>query len=293
MRKMILKMASIGVLLAAGWVDAKPLNVEWLLRGGLSWKGQLYGRDGDFVQLKRPEDSKAVGVGANTIKKLIFDVKLDLDKVTKMVRTREYDQARYKLEKALKPFAPYSDIPSNLTPYNTLLMEVYFRTQQYDKTLEIASGFAKKSKDPVLKEKSRVYQALSLINSDKLDEAQQLFAKYGWDKEVASNKASSEKLYISAKLLALKHEYSEAMMSVAKVIAFHSQDVDWMPPAELLCAEIYTDMELYDSAAEVCRQIELLYKNSEEFDQAVKLKIKIEALRAEKKLKESSESTEV
>ena len=60
-----------------------------------------------------------------------------------------------------------------------------------------------------------------------------------------------------------------------------------MQPSEMLCAEIYTDLGLYDSGEEVCREIELLYRNSPEFDKAVGLRIKIEELRAEERRKES------
>ena len=92
--------------------------------------------------------------------------------------------------------------------------------------------------------------------------------------------------------MVLKKEYSDAIELVAKVVAFHSQDPDWMQPAEMLCAEIYTELgasnpDMYDSAEEVCRQILMLYPNTPEFDKAKQLSIRIEKLRAEQELKES------
>ena len=87
------------------------------------------------------------------------------------------------------------------------------------------------------------------------------------------------------------------MEFVAKVIAFHSQNPDWMQPAEMLCAEIYTELgasntNMYNSAEEVCREILMLYPDTPEFDKAKQLKIRIEKLRAEQKLKESLNSEE-
>ena len=291
MNKTILKLAVAGILLTTAMAGAEPLNVNWLLRGGLSWKGQLFGRDGDWIELKRPEDLKPVRVGANTIKELIFEIDLDIEKVSKSVKNREFDQVVATLEKAIEPFAEYSDIPSNLTKYNALLMELYYRTAQYDKSLAISSKIVEDDRNPELQEKSRIYQALALIDGGKPSEAEALLAKYGWNQDL-SNDASPQKLYIAAKLMALKKQYSEAMLLVAKVIAFNSSDLEWMQPAEMLCAEIYTELGLYDSADEVCRQIDVLYKNSPEFDQAQQLKLKIEKLRAEQELEESLESKE-
>ncbi|MCK4564209.1 MAG: hypothetical protein KAU94_06025 [Verrucomicrobia bacterium] len=291
MNKTTLKLAVAGILLTTGMAGAEPLNVEWLLRGGLSWKGQLFGRDGDWIELKRPEDLKPVRVGANTIKELIFEIDLDIEKVSKMVKNREFEQVVATLEKAIDPFTEYSDIPSNLTKYNALLMELYYRTAQYDKSLAISSKIAEDDRNPELQEKSRVYQALALIDGGKPSEADALLAKYGWDQELSGD-ASPQKLYIAAKLMALKKQYSEAMLLIARVIAFNSSDLEWMQPAEMLCAEIYTELGLYDSAEEVCRQIDVLYKDSPEFDQAQQLKLKIEKLRAEQELEESLESKE-
>ena len=286
MSKMSLRIAVAGVLLAAGMVEAKTMKVEWLLRSGVSRKGELHGRDGDWIILKRPQDQKPVRVGASTIKKLLFDVDLDLEMISEILQDREYEQVIDSLEKALKPFSEYSDIPSNLTKYNFLLMEAYYRTQQYDKTRILAKGISEDDRDPALQEKSRVYYTLSLIDSGKLGEAEALVAKFGWNKDFSSE-APPVNLYMSAKLLASKKQYGAAMQLVARVIAFNSQDPEWMQPSEMLCAEIYTELGLYDSAEEVCREIELLYTNSPEFDQAVGLRIKIEELRAEKRRKES------
>ena len=124
-----------------------------------------------------------------------------------------------------------------------------------------------------------MYHVLALIDGGKAAEAEAQIAGYGWDVEL-SNDAAPEKLYITAKLKVLNKQYSEAMEHVAKVIAFNSQDPDWMRPAEMLCAEVYTMLGLYDSAEEVCRQIEFLYKDSPEFDKAQQLKLEIKRLRA-------------
>lgn len=291
MNKSVFSFALAVVFILGAAAEAASLQAEMIMPGGKSWKGLVVGRDGDWIEFSTGP-SKPIRVGAGTIKELIFVVDIDQEKINEMNRNREYERIIAALDRALEPFVEYSDIPSNLVRYNAILMELHYKIKNYDKALEIAGTIAMDERDPDLQDKSRVYQALSLIDAGRSDEAEQLLTKYGWNEDL-SDEASPQKLYIAAKLMNLKEQYADAMELVAKVIAFNSQDPEWMQPAELLCAEVYTELGMYDSAEEVIRQISLLYKNTNEDDLAQQLKIRIEKLRAEKELSESTESEEV
>jgi len=292
MNKSILSLTLVAGLLATGWVQASPLPAELLMGNGRSWKGKLIRRDGDWIEFQTGTAVKPIRIGASTVKELKFDVEIDADKISRMMQDRQFDRVINALSKSIEPFAEYSDIPSNLTKYNALMMELYHRTKQYDKSLALSENIATDDRNPVLQAKAQTYQALSLIESGKSEDAKALFAEYGWSQETSKD-ASPEELYIKAKLLVLNEQYSQAMELTARIVAFNSQDPDWMQPAEMLCAEVYTELGMYDSADEVCRQILILYKDTPEFDKAKKLKIKIEKLRAEKKVEESLTSEEV
>jgi tetratricopeptide (TPR) repeat protein len=287
----ILKLAVTTLLVVGSMAQAKPVPAELVMGNGRSWKGTIVGRDGEWIEFKTGKSPKPIRLGASTIKELIFSVNIDADTLSEMMENREFDTSIGALSKAIKPFAEFSDIPSNLTKYNVVLMELYYRTQQYDASLAISSKIAEDDRDLELQEKSRMYQALALIDSGNSAEAQLLLEKYGWNKDLSDDSAP-DKLYITAKLMALNKQYNKAMELVAKVIAFNSQDPDWMQPAEMLCAEIYTELGLLDSADEVCRQILMLYKNTPEFDKAEQLQIRLEKLRAEQKLEESLKAEE-
>ena len=267
------------------------LKAELLMPGGRSWKGTIVGRDGDWIELKTQASPRPIRLGASTIEELKFDVAIDPEKINELMQERQFERILTALDKALEPFSEFSDIPSNLTRYKYLMMELYYRTKQYDKSLEISSKIAADDRDPELQEKSRVFQALTLIAAGRSADAEVLLDTYGWSKDISEDSAP-EKLYITAKLMVLKKDYNAAMELVAKVIAFNSQDPEWMQPAEMLCAEIYTELGMYDSADEVCRQILMLYKDTPESDKAQQLKITIEKLRAEQKLEENLESEE-
>ena len=292
MKNSILSFTLVAGLLVAGGSQANPLPAELLMGNGRSWRGQLVSRNGDWIEFKTVASAKPIRVGAGTIKELKFNVEIDADKISEMMRNRQFERVINTLSRSIEPFSEYSDIPSNLTRYNALLMELYYRTKQYDESLALSGKIAKDDRNLRLQSKARTYQALSLIESGKSDEVKTLFVEYGWTKETSKD-ASPEELYIKAKLLVLDKQYSEAIELVSLIVAFKSQDPDWMQPAEMLCAEIYTELGMYDSAEEVCREILILYKNTPEFDKAKKLKIKIEKLRAEKQVEESLTSEEV
>jgi tetratricopeptide (TPR) repeat protein len=290
------KTVSISILAAltlsmVGTASAASLEAKLVMPGGRSWTGLIVGRDGDWISFSTGTGGNPIRIGASTIEQLEFTLELDENKLNEMNRNREYERVITALNRTLEPYAAYSDIPSNLTQYNALLMELHYKVGAYDKSLEISSRLAADDRDPDLQEQSRVYRLLALIDSERVQEAEKQLAEYGWDGELSDDSAP-QKLYVAAKLLALKKDYSSAMELVSKIIAFNSQNPDWMQPAELLCAEVYTELGMYDSAEEVIQQISLLYKDTNEDDKAQLLKVRIEELRAQQELQESLEAEE-
>jgi hypothetical protein len=79
----------------------------------------------------------------------------------------------------------------------------------------------------------------------------------------------------------LKEDYNRAMELVSYIIAFNSQDTKWTQPSELLCAELYVELKMYESAKEVINQISLLYPDSIENEKANELAMKIEIIESE------------
>ena len=276
-----------GVLLGTGISHAESFPARLVMGNGQVWIGQIIRRDGNWIEFNKNNAAQSVRVGASTVKELKFKVALDAEKVSRMIQDRAFDEAINAINGAIAPFDEYSDIPSNLTRYKSILMELLYRTGKYDDSLAISSEIAKDGRSLELQEKARVYQALALVDTGRIKEIEALFSEYGWELEPTGDDVAAEKLYIAAKYMVLKKEFNRAMEYAARVVAFHSQDPDWIQPAELLCAQVYTELGLYESADEVCREILLFYKDTPEFDEATRLKIKIEKLRAEQRVKDS------
>ncbi len=291
MKKTLWIFALAGILLTDSMAQSTPIEAELIMPGGRSWKGMIVGRDGDWLKFSTGRNAKPIRLGISTIQELNFKVDVDAEKLSEMMKNREFDRIISALSRTLKPFAEYSDVPSNLTKYNSLLMELHYKVGEYDQSLAMSSKIANDDRNPALQEKARIYQALALIDSGQSAAAEALLSQYGWDQDI-SDEAPPEKLFITAKLMVLQEKYNRAMELVSKVIAFNSQDPDWMQPAEMLCAEVYVKLGMYDSAEEVCREIGVFYKNSDESDQALELKEEIDRLRAEQELEQDLKTDE-
>lgn len=279
MNKVLFSSILAGFLAVAAVADAKEVIAKVTV-GKKTFGGMILGRTGDLINFRPAGGTGTVSWPADAIKEAEFPIKLDKHMVDDLYEKRLYDELIPMLVSAIQPFEEYNDLPSNLAESEGMLMELFYKTGDYEKALKYAAMLSSDNRDPDLQRKSLIYQGLSLIEEDRFDEAEQLFSKQGWTEQL-SDDAPAEDLYITAKFLAMKGEYSKAIEVAAKVVVFDSQDPDWMRPAELLCAEMYTELGMLDSADEVIREITLLYKNTDEADQAQKLKERVAKLREE------------
>ena len=286
--KRFLRVILVCSLVATISIEAAPLPAELVMSGGRTWSGSLLKRDGDWVEFSTGVSARPIRLGASTIEKINYDINLNLDRLLELKGNREFGQLISSLNDVLKPFEPYSDIPSNLTRYRSLLMELYFLTGEYDKTLSYAEQIeADAGDDEVTVENAQTYQALALIESGRPNEAEALMNRLGWLSGLGED-SDPKQLFLGAKLMSVKKDFSRAMELVAFVIAFNSQNTEWMQPAELFCAEVYMELGMFDSAEEVIRQIELLYPDTPEYDASIALKEEVVEMRALQALEQDS-----
>jgi len=279
MSKSIYSAVLAAFLLVSATVESKQVEAKVTI-GKKTFAGMILGRTGDLLNFRLAGQTGSVSWPADAIKEVEFPVEIDESIVRDLSEKRLYDELVPMLETAISPFKEYSDLPSNLALYQSMLMELYYKLGDYDNTLRYAEMLAKDDRSPKQQRESLIYQGLSLIEQDRFDEAERLFAEHGWTDELADD-APAEDLYITAKFLAMKGEYAKAIEVAAKVVVFQSQNPDWMRPAELLCGEMYAELGMLDSAEEVVREIMLLYKDTDEAEQARKLKVRIAKLREE------------
>jgi len=90
------------------------------------------------------------------------------------------------------------------------------------------------------------------------------------------------KLYLTALVERSENRSKDAMQTVVELIASYPNNMDWMPQTEYLCAELYLDLNMPESAAEVAHQVYVLYPGSE---------FKLEAKALSEKIKQLTEAS--
>ena len=128
-------------------------------------------------------------------------------------------------------------------------MNAYYRNGDRAKAYEAALKL-KITKDPALKLSALTLQALSSIAAGSLAEAEAVCSEI-------SNPAA--KLYLQASLQRARQQPEAAIQTAVELIADHPNDMLWMPLTELLCAELYLDLGMTNSAEATARQTETFY----------------------------------
>ena len=146
--------------------------------------------------------------------------------------------------------------------------------------ITLANNIIENSEDKNLKSSAQIFLARSFIKIGASANAENLLKINGWFDEINAE-SDPERLFILAELMRLKGDYNRAMELVSYIIAFNSQNTEWTQPSELLCAELYAELKMYDSAKEVINQISLLYPDSIENEKAQELAIKIKQIENE------------
>ena len=102
-------------------------------------------------------------------------------------------------------------------------------------------------------------------------------------------RSMAAKLYEQALSERESGNVKQAIQTVAKIVAEHTDDRDVLPNAELLSAELYLELDLIECADVTAQQVVELYEGTDVADKAAALRAKIEELKADK---ESEGSTE-
>jgi len=117
----------------------------------------------------------------------------------------------------------------------------------------------RKSGNQAYVDASSLYYALLLLDQEKLEDAKVMF----------SNVVDPEKVsvpmteYYRGQLALKSGDYRQAMQHVAKILAFHSRDAEWLPPATLLEARIYQDSGHSEKAEVVADELIMAYPGTQ------------------------------
>ncbi len=97
--------------------------------------------------------------------------------------------------------------------------------------------------------------------------------------EVPASMSPAQQLYRQAVAERAAGRPKQAIQTATQIVVCHADDAVWLPKAELLCAELYIELELFEAAEVTARQIQQLHEGSEAAVAAGELRKKISELK--------------
>ncbi|MDF7806389.1 hypothetical protein P4E94_02995 [Pontiellaceae bacterium B12219] len=179
---------------------------------------------------------------------------LSLSMCDSMFRTGDRKALEDLLNQNLGPVAQFSYLPTNLGEY----LIWWLRTQYWVGNEAAAGktvGYIRQTKDPKYVDEASMYFVMMLLDQGKLENARTVLANVG-DPEAVSVPMAE---YLNGKIAMESGDYRTAMLHVARIVAFHSRNEEWMPPATVLEAEIYQRLGQPQKAEAVANELIMAY----------------------------------
>ena len=248
-------------LLAGLICDAAPVRVRLQTVAGeqkSNLTGALESRAGGSVSFMPAGAESAIQIPVNQIVAIQFAVgKTDEEEVAALLNDGNYHEAEAVLSRRIADWRPYFDLPSNAGGQLVQWLAVSYWIGDYDRALEFAGALAKHPDE--VKAAAQFYSRLIELEKGGY-ETVDAFLKTP-DGEALFPNESAARLYMDARILQHRKEYTPAIRTAALLLAVHSAAADWVPKTELLCAELYFQLNMPESAQAVLADIKEFYSD--------------------------------
>jgi len=178
-----------------------------------------------------------------------FGPELTLEKCTDQFKKGLLDELRKALSPVLQKTSPFSALPGNLEEFLILQMKVQFWTGQYSEMAATAAALSRRESPAA--DLGALYEVLVLIERGRTADAEAAFKAMGRPDAVSAPMA----LFIRARLAMAAREYREALQLLARIVAGHSRDPEWMPAATLYEGLSYKRTGYLDAAGNVSKEL--------------------------------------
>lgn len=230
-----------------------------------------------FQRYRQPKD---LAGPLNRIEHLEFLANFDLDGARELYRTGKFEELITKMETGLEPsineYWPYMRIDNNFQDVFCMLTRVYLELGDYEKATK-AAAILMESTNPSTLSTGQSVSILIALKENRIEDAEAL---------LPSISSPAGVLYYRACIERAKNQPKDAMQLVTELIADYGNDLDWMPKAELLSANLYQDMAAtqpdpyLDSAKQTARQVKNFYAGTHIAALAERLEASIAELQA-------------
>jgi len=247
------------ILLALGVAGSVAAQTEYAARvtvnSGNSFVVKKLNIKGDRLYTENGQSSSSLSMVSN-IEFRFMGVSLPL--CEKMFHTGDRKSLEGLLEQYVMPVAQYSYLPTNLGGY----LEWLLRAQYWNRSFAGAGktiGLLRQTGVQGHIDVASFYFTLMLLDQGKVGDAKEVFSSIADPASVS--KAGTE--FIEGKFALEEGRPRQAMQHVARIIAFHARDQEWMAPATVLEARIYQRLGQQEKAALVANELMIAYPGSQ------------------------------
>lgn len=250
MRRLIL--FTLGLLLAVTAAAETPAILE--RNDGRAWRLFLKGRDSQYVTVRLDKAARDSRYELKDIRLLTFTgVSFDPQRLEQQFNAADYPAVIQTLEPQLNGCRPYASIRNNMEQAFLTLLKAYCRGADWASAARLAEDL-RESPNPDLARASRIATARSAIGQGDVLTAEDLIGQL--------DDVPAAQLYLRACLQQAQGRPKEAVRTAVRLIAEHGNDMNWMPQTELLCARLYLELDLPESAAAAARQAAVFYEGT-------------------------------
>lgn len=292
MRRVVSIVLFLSMLVSWTYAQQSGLPAKMSIKGGNAVDVYLQQiADGKVIfQLNKSSQNRPGPI--DKIAYLQFLSMLDGEELSQLYSTADYEGMIRMIDRGLSSktddYWEFMCINNNYKTVFLMLMESYFNIGDYERASAAGIAFAQ-NEDAAVADKGRAMGIRLALMQDENEEAEKIM------EEVVSPVA---KLYLTACIQQKKGEYKASIWSVADLLKQYSNDLDWVPQAELLNAVSYRlwaddNVEPYmDSAIFTARQVKNIHVDSSCSGEAEQLQEKWIMEKADMLAKEQAKAAE-
>lgn len=244
--------------LVAGATGA-PLDARVKTSSGRSLSGALEQRGDGFV-LFRLNGAQLVKIADSELASVTFEMGEEWPSAAQQFNDGDYRAAADIYNRMLPPFVLYSGLPSNLSDDFPHWMIALYWAGDYGRAITLAKAL-RLAPEESIRETADFYSRLARMEQGEFDEMTAFMKTSGSAALYPDN--SAVRFYIQARLLQHEGQSLAAIRTITKLIARHSHNGNWLPKAELLCAELYFELDMPESARAVLADIGDFYSDKD------------------------------
>ncbi len=179
---------------------------------------------------------------------------INLSMCEKMFRSGDRKSLEGLLNQYVSPVVPYSYLPGNLGEYMVWMLRAEFWNGNQSAAVKTIEAL-REMDDPEWVKTANLYFVVLLLEQGNVADAKSLFEGVVDPEHFSVPMAE----YIRAKLAIAVGEHRSAMQYIAQILAFHSDDAEWMAPATALELEVYQASGQLEKAQVVAQELMMAY----------------------------------